>query len=74
MRMGELATLRISPDYAYGNSGSPPTIPPNATLTFEVELLEFGEDTRKPAFKLLGKLALYIILIASLLGLWRKVL
>jgi hypothetical protein len=41
MKKGELAKLTLKPDYAYGAAGSPPTIPPNATLVFEVELLSW---------------------------------
>merc|ERR1719229_1367834 len=45
MKKGELCDLYCKPDYAYGESGSPPNIPPNATLKFEVELLSWeGED------------------------------
>jgi peptidylprolyl isomerase len=40
MRVGERAELVCRADYAYGDAGSPPDIPPGATLTFDVELLE----------------------------------
>lgn len=36
MKKGEKAILTCASEYAYGASGSPPTIPPNATLEFEV--------------------------------------
>ena len=39
MSLGELARVVIEPEWAYGAKGSPPTIPPNATLTFDIELL-----------------------------------
>jgi len=39
LSVGQRARLICSPDYAYGSKGHPGIIPPNATLTFDVELL-----------------------------------
>jgi FKBP-type peptidyl-prolyl cis-trans isomerase len=41
MKQGEVAKFTLSPEFAYGEEGSPPKIPANATLVFEVELLSW---------------------------------
>lgn len=40
MKVGEKRKLEINPEYGYGASGAGASIPPNAKLIFEVELLQ----------------------------------
>ena len=41
MKKGEKAQVVCPSQLAYGDRGSPPAVPPGATLSFEVELLDF---------------------------------
>ena len=43
MKIGEKSKFSIFPEYAYKKKGIPPIIPPNAKLTFEIELLDIIE-------------------------------
>ena len=39
MSAGDAAMLRCEPQYAFGEAGAPPHIPPNATIVFDLKLL-----------------------------------
>ncbi|RYR28461.1 hypothetical protein Ahy_B01g052597 [Arachis hypogaea] len=51
MKKGENALFTIPPKLAYGESNSPPTILPKATLQFDVQLLSWtsAKDIYKDA-------------------------
>jgi FKBP-type peptidyl-prolyl cis-trans isomerase len=43
MKPGDKWTIWLPSDLAYGNAGSPPNIPPGATLEFDIEYFGIGE-------------------------------
>nr|QBH73893.1 fk506-binding protein [Nicoletia phytophila] len=45
MKKGEVSLLTCKPEYAYGKNGSPPKIPGDSILIFEIEMIDWrGED------------------------------
>lgn len=42
MKKGERAIFYIPPSLAYGEAGSPPSVPPDSSLVFDIELLSWS--------------------------------
>ncbi|NXS55165.1 FKBP6 isomerase, partial [Brachypteracias leptosomus] len=50
MKKGEAARFVFTPKYAYGQWGCEPLIPPDTTVLFEVELLDFLDSAESDSF------------------------
>ena len=53
--MGGKRKLRIPADLGYGSAGSPPTIPPDSALIFDVELVSIDRFATKRARRALRR-------------------
>lgn len=48
MKVGERIKLTSAPEFAYGERGAGASIPPNATLHFDMELVDFNPPNEEP--------------------------
>lgn len=55
MCKGRTRELILPPDFSYGKDGNPPVIPGDATLRFEIELINIIEDDRGNVFDFIDK-------------------
>ncbi|KAM4633745.1 inactive peptidyl-prolyl cis-trans isomerase FKBP6 [Polymixia lowei] len=54
MRKGEFSRFLLQPQYAYGEMGCPPLIPPAAVVLYKVQVLDFFDSAQVDNFIALG--------------------
>lgn len=62
MQKGEKAVVTIGPNYGYGAKGAGP-IPPNATLTFEMEIVGWQQPSVMEWYQWIGLVVMIGIII-----------
>lgn len=62
MQKGERAILTVGPEYGYKARGAGP-IPPNATLTFEMELVGWEKPRLIEIYQWVGLLVMVAIIV-----------
>ena len=67
MRKGEICLLSCSPDYGYGGVGMG-SIPPNSTLIFEIELIDWVEDKDSLFSNLMNNLVYTVVVVFLILA------
>ncbi|CAL8316838.1 unnamed protein product [Merluccius merluccius] len=50
MKKGEFSRFLLQPEYAYGEMGCPPLIPPAATILYEVQLVDYFDTAQSDHF------------------------
>jgi hypothetical protein len=70
MRKGEICEVIIPPYFAYGPDGKPPSVPPKATLTYELELMDYKDPEPTNYLLYAGVIVPALIGIAYAVGLY----
>lgn len=60
LQLNQLVEVTIPHLYAYGELGYPPKVPPRATLTFRMRIVEIDDSKRRSRRGILGRLFFFL--------------